>query len=102
MTSYNEWLKDYLMQGGAPTHVYEGLGAKDFVCIESNPHLVSLPLGKMCGAKSKDFVLSRKYDVEKYQGVSTVATTPSTVGIVKVRRRSTVGSFLCTKTLWIG
>lgn len=36
MTSYNEWLKDYLMQGGAPTHVYEGLGAKDFVCIESN------------------------------------------------------------------
>lgn len=68
MTSYNEWLKDYLMQGGAPTHVYEGLGAKDFVCIESNPHLVSLPLGKMCGAKSKDFVLSRKYDVEKYQG----------------------------------
>ena len=28
MTSYNEWLKDYLMQGGAPTHVYEGLGLK--------------------------------------------------------------------------
>ena len=68
MTSYNEWLKDYLMQGGTPTHVYERPGAKDFVCIESNPHLVSLPLGKMCGAMSKDFVLSRKYDVEKYQG----------------------------------
>ena len=68
MTSYNEWLKDYLMQGGAPTHVYDRPGAKGFVCIENNPHLVSLPLGKMRGAMSKNFVLSRQYDVEKYQG----------------------------------
>lgn len=67
MTSYNEWLKDYLMQGGAPTHVYDRPGAKGFVCIENNPHLVSLPLGKMRGAMSKNFVLSRQYDVEKYR-----------------------------------
>lgn len=68
MTSYNEWLKDYLMQGGTLTHVYDYPGARGFVCVESNPHLVNLPLGEMCGAKSESFVLSRKYDVEKYQG----------------------------------
>lgn len=68
MTSYNEWLKDYLMQGGTLTHVYDYPGARGFVCVESNPHLVNLPLEEMCGAKSESFVLSRKYDVEKYQG----------------------------------
>lgn len=67
MTSYNEWLRDYLMQGGTPTHVYDRPGAKDFVCIENNPHLVSLPLEEMSGVKSKSFVLSRKYDVQKYR-----------------------------------
>ena len=67
MTSYNEWLRDYLMQGGTPTHVYDDPVAGDFVCIESNPHLVSLPLEEMYGAKSESFVLSRKYDVEKYR-----------------------------------
>ena len=67
MTSYNEWLRDYLMQGGTPTHVYDDPVAGDFVCIESNPHLVHLPLEEMYGAKSESFVLSRKYDVEKYR-----------------------------------
>lgn len=69
MTSYNEWLRDYLMQGGAPTHVYKRPGAKDFICIESNPHLVNLPLKdkEIGSALSKGFVLSRKYDVEKYR-----------------------------------
>ena len=67
MTSYNEWLRDYLMQGGTPTHVYDRPGAKDFVCIESNPHLVHLPLEEMGGSLSKSFILSRKYDVEKYR-----------------------------------
>ena len=69
MTSYNEWLRDYLMQGGTPTHVYKRLGAKDFICIESNPHLVNLPLmdKEIGSALSKGFVLSRKYDVEKYR-----------------------------------
>lgn len=67
MTSYNEWLRDYLIQGGTPTHVYDRPGAKDFVCIESNPHLVHLPLEEMGGSLSKSFILSRKYDVEKYR-----------------------------------
>lgn len=67
MTSYNEWLRDYLMQGGTPTHVYDRPGAKGFVCIESNPHLVHLPLEEMGGVKSKSFVLSRQYDVKQYR-----------------------------------
>lgn len=66
-TSYNAWLKDYLMQGGTPTHVFECPVAGDFVCVESNPHLVNLPLEEMRGAMSKSFILSRKYDVEKYR-----------------------------------
>lgn len=68
-TSYNSWLKDYLLQGGAPTNVYSHNGVEDFVCIESNPHLVSLPLAVMGGSLAKNFVLSRMYDVEKYRGL---------------------------------
>ena len=66
MTSYNEWLKDWLSAGNMPTHFYLRNGANDVTPVE-NPEGIYFPTHNMYGARSMDFVLNRKYDYHKHR-----------------------------------
>lgn len=65
MTSYNEWLKDWLNAGNMPTHFYLRNGANDVTPVE-NPEGIYFPTHNMYGARSMDFVLNRKYDYNEH------------------------------------
>lgn len=65
MTSYNEWLRDWLKAGNMPTHFYLRNGANSVIPVE-NPEGVYFPVQNMYGARSIDFVLNRKYDYNEH------------------------------------
>lgn len=66
MTSYNEWLKDWLNAENMPTHFYLRNGANDVTPVE-NPEGIFFPTHNMYGARSMDFVLNRKYDYHEHR-----------------------------------
>lgn len=66
MTSYNEWLKDWLNAGKMPTHFYLRNGANGVTPVE-NPEGIYFPTHNMYGARSMDFVLNRKYDYHEHR-----------------------------------
>lgn len=66
MTSYNEWLRDYLMDGNIPTIYSEyPMSVDDFVIVE-NPEGIGFPVDNMTGAMSRKFVLNRNYDINEH------------------------------------
>ena len=66
MTDYNEWLRDYLMDGGTPDNYYDyPLENHTFVIVE-NPEGIGFPAEDMTGTMSRDFVLNRNFHVEEH------------------------------------
>lgn len=66
MTSYNEWLLDYLMDGRTPTAYSDHpMRVGDFVIVE-NPEGIGFPVDNMTGAMSLKFVLNRNHDINEH------------------------------------
>lgn len=66
MTSYNEWLRDYLMDGNTPTGYSDyPMHVGDFVIVE-NPEGIGFPVDDMTVSMSRKFVLNRNYDINEH------------------------------------
>lgn len=65
MSLYDEWLADWFKEGNLPTHSYNY--GKGFHFIEVyNPERANFPTYDMYGANSREFVLSKEYNVKEH------------------------------------
>ena len=65
MSLYDEWLADWFKEGNLPTHSYNY--GKGFHFIEVyNPERANFPTHDMYGANSREFVLSKEYNVKEH------------------------------------
>lgn len=63
---YNKWLKKYLKKN-KPTHNYDySFPSRDFVVVDDPDNYPDLYDENMCGASSLNFIIPKKYNVEKY------------------------------------
>lgn len=63
---YNKWLKKYLKKN-KPTHNYDyHFSSRDFVVVDDPDNYPDLYDENMCGASSLNFIIPKKYNVEKY------------------------------------
>ena len=65
---YNKWLKKYLKRNGSSSsHDYDySFPSRDFVVVDDPDNYPDLYDEKMCGARSLNFIIPKKYNVEKY------------------------------------
>lgn len=64
-TLYDKWLADWLKCGNLPTHSYDYGKGGHFVEIY-HPERASFPTSEMYGANSRQFVLSKDYDIKEH------------------------------------
>lgn len=65
LTLYDEWLADWFKEGNLPTHSYNyGKGSR-FIEVY-NPERAHFPTHDMYGANSREFVLSKEYNVKEH------------------------------------
>jgi hypothetical protein len=64
-TAYNIWLEDYLLQGRYISHFYDYPQPRIEVVSDPESQRPISPDG-MCGAKSRDYILSPEIDAEKW------------------------------------
>ncbi len=64
-TLYDRWLADWFKHGNLPTHSYDYGKGHSFVEIY-NPERAAFPTGEMYGANSREFVLSKDYDIKEH------------------------------------
>ena len=65
LTLYDEWLADWFKEGNLPTHSYDyGKGSR-FIEVY-NPERANFPTHDMYGANSREFVLSKEYNVTEH------------------------------------
>ena len=62
---YDVWLADWLKCGNLPTHRYDYGKGDHFVEIY-HPERASFPTSEMYGANSREFVLSKDYDINEH------------------------------------
>lgn len=66
LAAYNLWLKDYLLQGNHITHFYD-YDYPHFVMVsDPNKQRPQESLSNMCGAKSREYILSPKIDAKEH------------------------------------
>ena len=66
LAAYNLWLKDYLLQGNHITHFYDYDYPHFVVVSDPNKQHPQGSLSNMCGAKSREYILSPKIDAEEH------------------------------------